>query len=149
MELEVPRAMGRTGAWKTLCHGGRLIRFGVLGAVGFGLNIGVTAILAEVLGAAEELAFAVALAVVFVFSFLTSRYLIFAGAARGDPRRQLVKFAVSSAAFRGAEYLGFLLLHTVIGVDYLLVIPAVLGVSFLTKFVAYSNVVFTPDGEAP
>jgi len=141
--------MGRTGAWSTPSTLSRLVRFGALGAVGFALNIAVTAVLTEVAGAPAELAFAIALAVVFVFSFLTSRYLIFVGAATGNPRRQLIKFAVSSAAFRGAEYLGFLLLHTVIGLNYLVAIPAVLGVSFLTKFVAYSTVVFTPDKEAP
>ena len=128
---------------------GRLMRFGALGAVGFGLNLAITIALTEVLGAPEELAFAIALAVVFIFSFLTSRYLIFVGAATADPRKQLIKFAVSSAAFRGAEYVCFLLLHTVLGIGYLAAIVGVLGVSFLTKFVAYSNVVFISDGEAP
>jgi putative flippase GtrA len=141
--------MGRFDVWPTPSTLGRLLRFGALGAAGFGLNIAVTAVLTEMFGAPEELAFAISLAVVFVFSFLTSRYVIFAGAATGDPRKQLVKFAISSATFRGAEYLGFLLLHTAIGLNYLVAIPAVLGVSFLTKFVAYSNVVFKPDGEAP
>jgi putative flippase GtrA len=141
--------MARDGAGTTGSTLGRLIRFGVFGAVGFGLNMAVTAVLTEVVGTPEELAFAIALVVVFVFSFLTSRHLIFAGAATSDPRKQLIKFAVSSAAFRGAEYLGFLLLHTVIGLNYLVAIPGVLGVSFLTKFVAYSNVVFTADKEAP
>jgi len=141
--------MSRIDAGMTRSTLGRLIRFGALGAVGFGLNIVVTFVLTETFGAPEELAFAIGLGAVFIFSFLTSRYLIFVGAASGDPHKQLLKFAASSAAFRGAEYLGFLLLHTVMGLGYLLAIPVVLGVSFLTKFVAYSSVVFTPDGEAP
>ena len=128
---------------------GRFLRFGVLGAVGFGINIAVAVVLTEFFGVSEELSFAIALAVVFCFSFVTSRYLIFAGAAAGDPRKQLAKFAVSSAAFRGAEYVGFLLLHTVLGQPYLLTIVSVLTVSFLTKFVTYSTVVFTSEGEAP
>ena len=41
----------------------RLLKFGVLGALGFGINIAVTVVLTEVLGASEELAFAIALAV--------------------------------------------------------------------------------------
>lgn len=127
----------------------RLLRFGALGAVGFGINIAVTVTLTEILGLPEELSFAIALAVVFTFSFVTSRYLIFPEAASGDPRKQLAKFAVSSAAFRGAEYIGFLLLHTVMGLAYLLAIVGVLGISFLTKFVTYSTVVFTSEGEAP
>jgi putative flippase GtrA len=128
---------------------GRMARFGAVGAVGFGLNIGITVSLHEWLGAPEELAFAVALAVVFGFSFLTSRYMIFAGASDGDPKKQLVKFAVFSAGFRVAEYLGFLVLHTLIGLPYLPAIVAVLAFSFLTKFFTYSTVVFVDDREAP
>jgi putative flippase GtrA len=123
----------------------RMARFAVMGAAGFGLNIGLTVLLHEVLGAPEELAFAVALAVVFAFSFVTSRYLIFEGAAGGDPRKQLVKFAVSNAGFRVAEYVGFLVLHTILGLPYLLAIVAVLAFSFLTKFFTYSTVVFVDD----
>jgi putative flippase GtrA len=128
---------------------GRMMRFGAFGAAGFVLNIAITVTLTEWLGAPEELAFAVALFVVFGFSFVTSRYLIFAGAIDGDPRKQLVKFALSSAAFRGTEYLGFIMLHTVLGLPYLIAIVSVLGVSFLTKFFTYSTVVFTADEEAP
>jgi putative flippase GtrA len=117
---------------------GRMGRFAAMGAVGFGLNIAVTVSLHEWLGAPEELAFAVA---------LTSRYLIFAGASHGDPRRQLLKFALSNAGFRVAEYVGFLVLHTLLRLPYLLAIVAVLGFSFLTKFFTYSTVVFVDDRE--
>jgi putative flippase GtrA len=127
----------------------RIVRFAALGAAGFVLNLVVTVSLHEWLGAPEELAFAVALAVVFVFSFLTSRHLIFAGAVDGDPKKQLLKFAVFSAGFRVSEYLGFLVLHTLLRLPYLPSIVAVLGVSFLTKFFTYSTVVFVDDREVP
>jgi putative flippase GtrA len=126
---------------------GRMARFGAMGALGFGLNVAVTVALHEWLRAPEELAFGVALAVVFVFSFLTSRYLIFAGASYGDPKKQLLKFALSNAGFRITEYVGFLVLHTLLRLPYLLAIVAVLGVSFLTKFFTYSSVVFVDDRE--
>ena len=126
---------------------GRMARFAAVGLAGFGLNIAVTVALHEWLGAPEELAFAVALLVVFAFSFVTSRYLIFVGAAHGDPKKQLLKFALSNAGFRLAEYLGFLVLHSVLRLPYLLAIVAVLGFSFLTKFFTYSTVVFVDDRE--
>jgi putative flippase GtrA len=126
-----------------------MTRFAAMGAAGFGLNIVITVSLHEGLSAPEELAFAVALAAVFVFSFLTSRYLIFTGASRGDPRKQLLKFGLSNAGFRVAEYVGFLVLHTVLRLPYLLAIVAVLGCSFLTKFFTYSTVVFVDDREVP
>jgi putative flippase GtrA len=123
----------------------RIIRFAALGVAGFVLNLVITVSLHERLGVPEEFAFAVALAVVFVFSFLTSRYLIFADAAQGDPKKQLLKFAIFSAGFRVSEYLGFLVLHTLLRLPYLPSIVAVLGVSFLTKFFTYSTVVFVDD----
>jgi putative flippase GtrA len=126
----------------------RLLRFGALGAVGFALNLAITVSLHELLGAPEELAFAVALVAVFVFGFLTNRHLIFVGAAHGDPKKQLFKYAISNAGFRVAEYVGFLILHTILRLPYLLAIVAVLGSAFLTKFFTYSSVVFVDDREA-
>jgi len=123
----------------------QILRFAALGAAGFVLNVAITISLHERLGAPEELAFAVALAVVFGFSFVTSRYLIFAGAADGESGKQLLKFAIFSAGFRLSEYLGFLVLHTLLRLPYLLSIVAVLSVSFLTKFFTYSTVVFVDD----
>ena len=125
----------------------RIARFAALGVAGFVLNLVITVSLHEWLGAPEELAFAVALAVVFGFSFLTSRHLIFADAAHGDPKKQLLKFAIFSAGFRVSEYIGFLVLHTLLHLPYLPSIVAVLSVSFLTKFFTYSTVVFVDDME--
>jgi putative flippase GtrA len=118
-----------------------------MGAVGFSLNIAITVSLHEWMRAPEELAFAVALAFVFILSFFAGRYLIFEGAARGNVRRQLGRFGFWNAGFRLAEYSCFLVLHTLLRLPYLLIIVTVLGVSFLTKFFAYSTVVFVDDRE--
>jgi putative flippase GtrA len=123
------------------------MRFSAMGAIGFSLNIATTVSLHEGLGAPEEVAFAVALVAVFMVSFFAGRYLIFEGAARGEPKRQLGKFVVWNAGFRLVEYTGFLIIHTIFGVPYLVTIVAVLGASFLTKYLAYSNVVFVDDRE--
>ena len=120
----------------------RFFRFAAMGSLGLGLNVGITAFVHEVLGVSEELAFAVALACVVSFHFLSGRYVIY-GAAAGDPKRQLLRFGLATGGFRGAEYLGFLVLHTLVGVPYLAVIVIVLGSSFIAKFVFYGRVVFT------
>ena len=52
----------------------RFVRFGAMGGVGFLLNLATMIVLHEVFGAPEELAFAIALMVVFCFSFMTARY---------------------------------------------------------------------------
>ena len=132
----------------TISTSQRFLRFVGMGSVGFCLNLAITAFVHEVLGASEELAFAVALATVFTFHFLSGRYVIYS-AAGGDPRRQLVRYALASGAFRGAEYLGFLGLHTVAGIAYPVAIVAVLGTSFFAKFFFYGRVVFTGDPTLP
>jgi len=122
----------------------RFLRFGAVGGIGFGLNLAATVTLHEVVGVPEELAFAVAQVVIFFFSFVSARHFIFEGSA-GDPKRQLIKFALSSVGFRGAEYVGFLVLHTFLEIPYVVAVVAVLGSSFLVKFFFYGTVVFIDD----
>jgi len=129
---------------------GRLTRFVGVAAVGFPLNLAVTVFVHEVLGASEELAFAVALVTLFVFYFVANRHFTFR-ATGGDARRQLLKYAAFSALFRFAEFLGFLVVHTLFDVQYLIAAVAILGTSFFLKFHFYGGVVFTeipvdPDG---
>jgi putative flippase GtrA len=126
----------------------RFFRFAAMGLIGMVLSVGITAFVHEVLGISEELAFAVALASVVSFHFMSGRYVIY-GAAAGDPKRQLLRFGLATGGFRAAEYLGFLVLHTLIGVPYLLVIVIVLGSSFIAKFFFYGRVVFTGGKPLP
>ncbi len=112
--------------------------------MGVPLNLVVTVVVHEFLGAPEELAFAVGLITVFSFNFISCRYIIYR-ATGGDPRRQLIKYVLSSAAFRSAEYAGFIVVHTVFDVQYLVAIVLVLGTSFFCKFFFYGNVVFTDN----
>jgi putative flippase GtrA len=133
---------------RTVSTGERFSRFVGMGSVGFCLNLAITAFVHEVLTASEEVAFAVALITVFTFHFISGRYVIY-GAAGGDPKRQLVRYALASGAFRGAEYVGFLALHTVAGFAYPVAIVAVLGTSFIAKFFIYGRVVFTGGPTLP
>lgn len=119
-----------------------LFRFGGAGALSFSINVGLTAFLHEVLGVLEEIAFAISLVVAFIVNFITCRYYVFDGRS-GDVRKQLLAHLVLSLFFRGTEYLGFLLLHTVMGLPYLLAVVTVLVVSFAAKFLFYKNVVFS------
>ena len=122
----------------------RLARFVAVSVVSVPLNLVVTVVVHELLGASEEVAFAVGLITVFSFSFISCRYIIYR-ASGGDPRRQLIKYVLSSAAFRSAEYAGFIVVHTLFDVQYLVAIVLVLGTSFFGKFFFYGNVVFTDN----
>ena len=74
-------------------------------------------------------------------NFLVCRHYVFEGRL-GDANRQLVEYLLASLFFRGVEYLGFLLLHTTIGISYIVAIFIVLLCSFFAKFAFYGKVVF-------
>lgn len=116
-------------------------RFGVLTVLSFTVNVGLTALLHEIIGAPEEIAFALSILVVFIMNFIFQRYYVFAGTDRGAAN-QLMMYLIFSMAFRGSEYLSFLVMHTWLGVQYLVAIVSVLGVSFFAKFFFYDRVVF-------
>jgi putative flippase GtrA len=119
-----------------------LFRFGSVGGISFAINIGLTAFLHELLGIVEEIAFSIALAVAFTFNFVGCKYYVFSENT-GDSRKQLIAYFFSSLLFRGIEYLGFILLHTLMGVQYLAAVFLVLVFSFFAKFTFYKKVVFS------
>jgi putative flippase GtrA len=119
-----------------------LIRFGAVGGATFTTNIGLTAFLHQGLGISAEVAFALSLGTILIISFFACRYWIFKTGSEGDPKHQALLFLLSTLAFRGTEYLGFLLLHTVFGVHYLVAVAAILVTTFFAKFFFYRDAVF-------
>ena len=122
----------------------RLARFIAVSVISFGLNLLVTFAVHEIFRQNEELSFAIALVTVFTFNFFAGRHFIYRATA-GDPRKQIVRYVLSSGGFRFAEYVGFLVAHTAFNVHYLAAAVLVLGASFLCKFFFYGNFVFTND----
>ncbi|MCK5849855.1 MAG: GtrA family protein [Kiritimatiellae bacterium] len=117
-----------------------------MSVLSFVVNVGTTVLLHERLKASAELAYAVALILVFVMNFLISRYIVFR-AASGDATRQGLLFFVSSLSFRGVEYLLFLLIHTILDVWYVAAIICISIPMTLVKFVFHGKVVFVPKGK--
>ena len=116
-------------------------RFCLLTVMSFTINCGLTAFLHEVFAVDERIAFATALIVVFTVNFLMKRYYVFR-ARDGDPKRQLLLFFFSSLGFRGAEYVAFLAVHSLLSIHYLVVVIGVLFISFIVKFFYYGMFVF-------
>lgn len=125
---------------------GKFFRWCAVGGVNLGINAGLTALLHEVAGMPEEGAYAVSLAVVFVLNFFTSRHYVFKS-GDGDSGGQLLRFLAAALLFRGLEYLAFLLVHTVLGVYYLVAVIGVQVVSFVAKFFFYGKFVFVGRGK--
>ncbi len=119
----------------------RFARFVAVGVVVFPVNVGLTALLHEVAGLGEEMAFAIALAAVFAIGFVANRHLVFgAGAGRAD--HQLARYLVVAIAFRGVQFASFVAVHTWLGMPYLVAVIGVLGFWLLVKFAVFRSFVF-------
>ena len=136
------RLLGRNGGSVSAALVGR---YCVGAGISFGLNLTLTWLLHDVLGAAAEMAFGVALVTVHTVNFFVGRHYIW-GAQAGHAASQFARFSVSAAGFRIGEYVGFLVLHTLLHFPYLLVAAMVLAVSSVFKFFFYGSRVFVvPD----
>ncbi len=110
-------------------------------AIGFGINIGLTAFLHEILGLSPGISFAVALACAYIINFFNNRKWVFTSDAEVFP--QTVRFLAVSLGFRLAEYLVFLLLYSALGLHYLAAVLISLLSFYFLKFFVYKEVVFT------
>ena len=117
---------------------GRFIALAILSA---GLSFGLTIGLHEYLGLSEDTSYGIALITVFLVNFVGMRAWVFA-AGQGRVTIQFVSYVATAAGFRGFEYAAFLLLHNWLGVQYILAILLIQGISFVAKFFFYGGVVF-------
>jgi hypothetical protein len=100
------------------------------------LNIGITIFFHELLKFSEEIAFAIALLIIFVLNFILFRFFIFEDSFT-PLSAQFINYSLFAAGFRLSEYLVFLFFHTFIGIDYKLVTTCTLVISSITKYFAY------------
>ena len=119
---------------------GQAVRYLLMTGLSALVTLGIPALLHEVFDVGEELSVAISLVIAFCVNFLTTRLYVFTSDGRVGP--QLVRFALVSAGFRLGEYIAFLILHTWLGLMYLVALALVLIVSIVLKFFAYRQFVF-------
>jgi len=130
-------------------HVHRLRRLAVIAVVSFGLNFLLTVGLTELLDFNPEGAFAVALCVVFLVNFHSTRRWAFGDRAQvGNRWAQFVKCTCVSIFFRILEWVLFFILVDGLKWNYLFTLLGVMTVSFLAKSVIYDRFVFTTDSPA-
>ena len=117
------------------------VRFTLLSGISFATTLVVTAAAHEVFGVQEEIAYLIALAVALHQNFLGMRYYVCPGSSV-HIIKQYQQFLAASIIFRGLEYIFFIALHTVAGVNYLIATVLVMLVSFVSKFIYYRSNIF-------
>jgi putative flippase GtrA len=113
----------------------QMLRFAIATGISAVVSVSFPVILHEFLHVEQKLAVGISQASVLLLNFTTLHLFVFR--ANGGGQRVMFRYLVSAFAFRGLEYLGFLLLFELAGLFYLtaLVIVLVLGTGI--KFVWY------------
>ena len=117
----------------------RLFRWGVNTGASFIVNLGLTVGLHEGLGVKAELAYGVALVTVFFMNFVFFRYYVFIQEKPAPIGQQFAAYTGSALAFRLAEYAGFVIIHSFLGLHYVATVILVQGIAFVIKFFFYGK----------
>ena len=118
------------------------VRYLALGGLSFAIYLGLTAALHEIWHLDESVAFAIAVATVFVINFFLARHFVYGAAGSGDVGSQAARFLIVSLVARACEYGLFAVLHEGLGIYYLVSITLVTVISVVVKFFAYRHMVF-------
>jgi|GEM_PF-1875988 len=115
--------------------------YAVLSAVSLVGNLGLTALLHEMLGVSTWLSVPVAMTCMTLFNFFTLRVFIFD--THSSPwYLQLSGFVASIAGFRAMEYVAFLFLNCLLMIPYLPAYVGILLISAICKFLFMRQVLF-------
>ena len=115
-------------------------RFVQLGGLAFALNLTITITGHEVLGLPADVAFGAALVPVVFVNFYGFRRFVYR--TRAPARRQMLRFLAALIPLRAAEFLAFLALHQLAGIDYVAATVLVLATSAIAKFITFRVWVF-------
>lgn len=108
------------------------------------LTLAVTALGHEIFRLDEETAYLIALIITFGVNFLGARFYVYKSTYM-PMGRQLGAFLLSSLGFRGLEYAAFLILHSLLGMYYLLASILIMTISFICKFLFYRSTIFKAE----
>jgi putative flippase GtrA len=117
------------------------LRYLVMSGVSASLSLGIPFVLHEGFAVRPDIAVAIGLTTAFVVNFFAAKQFVFR--KRGSVKAQLGRYTLVSFLFRSGEYLCFLLLHSVFGIQYMVANTSVLLLSFCLKFFVYKIFVFT------
>ena len=114
---------------------GQLFRFAVSTCASALITLGIPLVLHEAIGVEQRAAVAISQSTAFLINFVMIRIFVFRSSRAAA--RDFAYYLASAAAFRGLEYLLFLVLFEAGKLYYLTALVATLGASTMLKFVWY------------
>ena len=119
---------------------GQAFRFIVATIASASVTLALPLLLHEYFALPETHSVAIAFTLAFVLNFFVMRFYVFRSG--GGFAWQFVKFAGSNGIFRIGEYLLFLAIFELLGVNYMISVIFSLGVSFCGKFFVQRHFTF-------
>jgi putative flippase GtrA len=116
------------------------LRYLVMTGISAAMSLGIPFVLHEGLAVRPDIAVAIGLGTAFLVNFTTAKLYVFK--RRGFAKAQFGRFALVSTFFRLCEYIAFLVLHNLLGIQYMIANTSVLLFSFAMKFFVYKGFVF-------
>jgi putative flippase GtrA len=116
------------------------LRYLLMAGVSAVMSLGIPFVLHEGLSVPPNIAVAIGLGAAFLVNFVTAKHYVFQ--RRGFVKTQFSRFAAVSLLFRLCEYIAFLVLHSLLGIQYMIANTLVLFTSFAMKFFVYRGFVF-------
>ena len=104
------------------------------------ITLGLPWVLHDFGNVTEKKAVAIAFLCAFFINFFILKYWVFR--SKNQTSSQLLTFAITSALFRGAEYLAFILLLHFLQINYLVSIFLILCISLICKFMVQKHMIF-------
>lgn len=118
------------------------VRYAFASAMSIVMVVGVTNLLHYGMGLPLEVSNAIALIFSTITNYFSYRYIIFPTSQAHPFWRQFGVFVLSTGSFRGVEYLLFLFIHSVLGVNHNIAMIGIQGVMFVAKYFYFGKVVF-------
>jgi putative flippase GtrA len=113
------------------------LRFLLLTCASATISLGLPVILHEWLGVPPELGVAAGFLTAFIVNLTMLRRVVFS--SDRSLSHDFVLFSLSTLSFRGAEYVAFLLLYSLVGINYVVALVLVLCISSAAKFLWYRS----------
>lgn len=118
----------------------QFVRFLAASCLSASITLGLPIVLHELFGLVEEIAVAIPLALATLVNFITLRRLVFRSI--GHLPAEAVRFVIMTLCFRITEYICFLLLHSLLGLHYVLALAIILPTAMASKFLTLRGLVF-------
>lgn len=122
----------------------KFLKFIIQSALSYGLAFLQMYIYTELIKLDLDISYALTQVFLFIFNFLVARLIVFK-ATEGKSYKQGIKFLIASPSFRVLDWLLFMFLATILGINQYISIFISMSVIFPIKFIVWDRKIFNKE----